>query len=71
MPDIAPDAPISGTRLPGSVAAWASPAEDAADEEEGQEADPPEPVLHVVAEDPQEQHVEAQVDQVGVQEDGS
>ena len=65
---MAPDAPIVGIVDVGSIATWVEAGDDAADQVEQQEADPPEAVLDVVAEDPQEQQVAQEVQPAAVQE---
>ena len=65
---MAPDAPITGTVLDGLDEDVGEGGHQTADEVEGEEQDGPEAVLDVVAEDPQEQHVEPEVGQAAVQE---
>ena len=60
---MAPEAPIVGTVEVGSMATWVRRRDDPTDQVEGQERQPPEAVLDVVPEDPQEQHVPSDVDQ--------
>ncbi len=59
-----PDAPMT---LALSNAVW-SARRDAADEEEGGVADLAEAVFYVGAEDPEEEHVAGEVEEVGVEE---
>ena len=67
-PAIAPDAPITGTVLTGVQQDLAGSGEDAGEHVEEQVQRPAEAVLDVVPEDPQEQHVEAEVQPSAVQE---
>ena len=65
---MAPEAPRFGTRDPGSTINWANGRRKAADQIEHQECSVPEPVLDVVAEDPEVEHVAAEVHPAGVHE---
>ena len=65
---MAPDAPTTGTVLLGSSADVRRRSDEAADDVEGEVLDGANAVFDVVAENPQEQHVAADVQQPGMQE---
>ena len=65
---MAPDAPIIGMVEVGSVPDLGERGDDATGQVEEQEPEPPEAVLDVVAEDPQEQQVAQEVQPAAVQE---
>ena len=66
---MAPDAPIIGIVDVGSIATWASAGDDAAGQVEARGTPSrPDPVLDVVAEDPQEEQVAEEVQPAAVQE---
>ena len=65
---MAPDAPISGACESGATKPCGKCAGDRAEQVEDEVAEMAERILDIVAEHPQEQHVAAEMEDVGVQE---